>query len=1326
LIFADISGFTALSEKFSTLGREGAEQITDIINRTFRSLLDEVFAYGGDLWKFGGDALTAFFPDEPGGLPGSVNALRASCAMQRAMSAFREVKTSLGVFSLQMKVGVNAGSIFAARVGTATERQFMFTGSAVNAIAHAEGLATAGQVLASPAVYQQVSATRLPFRFSPGAGDHFLVEQVEPAPPQVTERPSATDLRRISSSPEDFARHTLSALDRLTPYLPAGLLPRLIAHPTRQEASGEYRLVSILFANFIGASDLVDRLGLGCEDDLVSAINRYYVTMQQMIARYGGTVNKLHFFEPGDELIALFGAPIAHEDDAERAVRAALDMQGAVGEAGPMLLSQRIGITTGVVFAGHVGGVNRREYTVMGDDVNLANRLMSAASQGELLFPHSVRRKVAPFFEIADRGQVRVKGKAQPISIFTVAGRKSQPELVRGIRGLHSPLVGRAKERQVMQELADGLCAGRGSIVSLIGEAGLGKSRLIAEMRDQLCAGGQVTWLESQCLSYAQNVSYSAFTQVVRDALGILDTDRRAEMWNKLGRRMDELLPGEAGEDILPYLAHFLNLPLSGAMAERVAYLDGEALQRQVLRAVSMLLERMAQQCPLVLRFEDLHWADSASLALLERVLSIAERAPALICLLYRPDRTHGCWSLRQAAARNYPHCYTEITLGPLDVQAGEDKLLVRNLLSMAELPPQLAQLIARAEGNPFYIEEIIRTLIEARAITRSNSHPEQTIGASWRMAEQVDAQAVPDTLQGLIMTRMDRLGEEPRRTMQLASVVGRAFKYHPLVLLAQAAGLAARLDASVISLQRAELVRERTRVPELEYGFAQAMFRDVAYESLLVKDRRVYHWLVGQQLEEMNIGSRRDEVIELLAHHYSLSNDQEKALFYLIKAGDKTRAAYANKEAISFYRQAEPLAEQLDSTEDKAAIAEGLGDVLFHVGEYDDALKSYECALSLRTEPTQQADLHRRIGAVHEKRGQYDAALEACARGVALLAPDFERAVEMARLLTLRARVYRQQGQVETAVRDGESSLAILAGTSSYRDVAEAHNVLGRAHNALGHVEQAIYSYERGLDILERTGDEYGASKIYNNLAIIYYQTNLERATDYFERSLRAKQRFGDIWGESSTLQNLGIVHYARRNYALAIDYYQRSLRTWERLNDKSSIADCSINLGEVYRALGDPSQAIVHLEKGLGIAQQIGATQAEAECHRQLAECCLEINQPERALVVCQEAIKFARKIGDRKEEAIICRVMGDASRQLRDAASAIASLEKSVAILHELNREFDLGAALYDYALALKESGQTDQARERLNEALNLFEKLKLPQEQIKVQAALEQLA
>ncbi len=1306
LLFSDVSGFTAMSERLSILGREGAEQITDIINRYFGQMMSIIFAYGGDVFKFGGDALLVFFPD--GGAPGLLSALQASWHMQQAMTEFAEIKTSLDTFPLRMKIGLNAGSFFAARVGTATARQYIVTGKEMNATARAESLSVAGQILCTPQVYQQAAARLGPDCFVPGPEGHYLLTRLTPRPPDA---PLSGPFPSLNSIPD-----LLTGLDRLSPYLSLGLLPRLFGSPASQKASGEHRLVGVLFSNFIGASELIERLGPDRPIEIAEHLNQYFTQMQTALARYDGVVNKIDLYDHGDKLLAVFGAPIAHEDDAERTVRAALDMQAAEQEAGPMFVSQSIGVNFGLAFAGDVGSSERRDYTVMGDDVNLSARLMSAAPQGELLLSDALQRKASAFFELASRGTVKVKGKAHPVPIFSVVGRRAQPEPVRGIRGLHSPLVGRERETAIMREFALNLQSGRGGILSVIGEAGLGKSRLIDELRAGENSPLPFTWLEGHCLSYTQNVSYSAFIEVMRAVLNVFESDSDAERWAKLRRRVDELLPGDLGEDVLPYLAHFLNLPLQGALAERVAYLEGEALQRQVIRAVAVFIEKLAQQRPTVLMFDDLHWADSASLALLERLLALPDRAALLIGLLYRPDRTHGCWALGQTAARNYPHRYTEIILKPLNVAAHEDQLMVRNLLSIATTPNTLAHLISRAEGNPFYIEEIIRALIDANAIVPR--------GGQWHIASDLSLQAVPDSLQGIIMARIDRLMEEARRALQLASVVGRNFRYLTLNWLSTAAALA-HLDGDLADLQRAELIREQARVPELEYGFAQAMFREVAYESLLVRDRRTYHRLVGEQIEGLYSSSQREDVYELLAHHYSFSDDQAKALSYLIKAGDKTRSAYANKEAINFYRQAETLSEEYGDDDDKAAITEGLGDVAYHIGEYDEALKQYDQALRFRHDPQQLADLHRRIGAVYEKRGEYVQALTSVMLGTSLLIPANMQTVEMARLLTLQCRIHHQQGQFEEAIETGEKALAIVEETANYREIAQAHNELGNACDQFGQPDKATTSFEHGLVILERIGDEHGASKIYNNLAIIYYQTDLAQSAEYFQRSLETMQRLGDTWGESTAFQNLGIVQYARSNYAQAIAYYEQSLTMKTRLGDSLGIADCHINLGEVYRALGKAEQAITHLEQGLRVAKQIGANQAEAECYRQMAQCYLEIQQPRPALDICREALTHAKEIGDKKEEGIIERVTGIAFTALGEFETAEIHLTSSINLLRELNREYDLALALYDYAFLLKEMKRVTEAKGHLSDAMTLFDNLHLAQEKTKTLVALEEL-
>jgi len=1117
--------------------------------------------------------------------------------------------------------------------------------------------------------------------------------------------------------------------------LPPGLLARLVPDPLHHEDSGEHRLVAILFANFTGASELVEQWGPSRADEIAQVLNSYFVTMDQVIERYGGVVNKIDLYDHGDKLMALFGAPVAHEDDAERAVRAALDMQRALedergrqgeGETLPhsptpplphsLHWRQRIGVSTGMVFAGHVGSATRREYTVMGDEVNLAARLMSAAQDGEALLAGYVQRKVRAFFEVADRGEVRLKGKSKPVPTYTIVGRRAQPEPVRGIRGLRSTLVGRDEEQATLRRLIAELFTGRGGILSLIGEAGLGKSRMVSEMRASVTDEIALTWVEGRCLSYTQHVSYSAFTDVIHAFLRIVDTDNEFDIREKLRRYVASLFPDSDGSDVLPYLAHFLNLPLSEPEAERVTYLSSEALQRQMLRAITALIERIAIEQPLVIVFDDLHWADSASLLLLERCLTLTDRVPLLIAMLYRPVRDHGCYDLGQLAARNYPHRYVEIQLKPLDLQAGEDQELVCNLLALEKLPPALAHLVSRAEGNPFYIEEIIRSLIDQGIVVPQDG--------GWRLGREIDLRTVPDSLQGLIMARIDQLLEEARRTLQLAAVVGRTFTHELLAWLSSAAALMAHLDTNLAALQRTELIRERARLPELEYIFKHVMVRDVAYESLLLRDRRTYHGLIGRHLEEIYTGQKREEVYELLAHHYSLSDDREKALDYLLKSGDKARAAFANPEAIAFYRQAAQLAEQLQQPEAATAVAEGLGDVLFHVGESEEALECYQRAMTCCEETMRLAGLHRRIAAVYEKRGEYEQALQACARGLALLPANQQNSLEMARLLIERSRIYRQQGQNEDAARDGEQSLAIVENSTHYTEIAQAHNTLGLIYRVSEPVK-AIRHLEQGLAVLERTGNEYEAAKSYNNLAILYYQTDLSRSIAYFERTLATMKRFGNVGEEATAYMNLGTVHYAQGNYAQAIDYYQRSLTMCQQLRHNPGIADCHINLGEAYRAQGNLTQAIAHLEEGLRIAQDIGAQDAEAECHRQLAECYLEIKAPERALTACEKALVYVKSMGNRQEEAAIYRVVGKAHTDLRNPSAAIANLEHSITLLRELAQEFDLGATLCDYARILKEAGERAAARAALAEALALFEKLELPQEQERVRAALSEI-
>jgi ABC-type oligopeptide transport system substrate-binding subunit len=541
------------------------------------------------------------------------------------------------------------------------------------------------------------------------------------------------------------------------------------------------------------------------------------------------------------------------------------------------------------------------EYLAIGDAVNLAARLQSAARPGHVLISKATERMVKATFELVELGEIRVKGKAEPIEVFEALEPKVTPASGRGIEGLVSPFVGRTQELSTLNSALNKLSAGHGQIVVVLGEAGIGKSRLVEEGR-QLSVGQPITlrWLEGRALSYGQTLSFWAISQLILNDLGLSDGDPEAKIKVALRKRV-VALSDDKSEELLPYLAHLMGLNLNDESVNRMRQLEGETLKRQTLWAISEYFNRVAQEQPTILIFEDLHWADPSTLSALEKLLALTDRSPLMLLLLARTERDHGSWQIKVKAETNYAHRYVEIHLKALSSE--DSNRLVDQLLDVAELPERIRLLILeRSEGNPFYLEEIIRSLIEQGVIVHE--------GSAWRATEEIANVEIPETLQGVLLARIDRLQEDVRRTLQLASVIGKSFLYR---LLESIASAERQLDQHLSQLQRADLVREKTRRPELEYIFRHSLTQQAAYNSLLIERRREFHRKVGEALEGL-FTDRPEEFYGLLAHHFDAAGEQDKAVDYLIKAGDKSRLEDAHEEAIQYYRRAiELLSERGD-----------------------------------------------------------------------------------------------------------------------------------------------------------------------------------------------------------------------------------------------------------------------------------------------------------------------------------------------------------------------------------------------------------------------------
>ena len=736
-----------------------------------------------------------------------------------------------------------------------------------------------------------------------------------------------------------------AAAGRLQRLVPKEYAQRLLA--TRGKVSKERRVVTMLFSDVEGSTALARTMD---PEDWAEIMDGAFDFLIAPIYRYEGTLARLM----GDAVLAFFGAPIAHEDDPERACRAALEIVAGAREYAQRLeddrgltgFDVRVGIHTGLVVVGEAGSDLRVEYTAMGGAVNLASRMESAAEPGTVLVSEKTHKLIDPLFETQSLGAVQVKGQEEPVPVFRVLGARDLPGKVRGIAGLASPLVGREAEFAALQKALQRLQAGVGGIVTLIGEAGLGKSRLVAELRKKALTS-KVRWVEGRCLPYATSTAYQLWLEILRGLLGVTEGEGR----NALQEQVVALCQ-ECADDAYPYLARLVSPPVEADHVTALRDLDSETLQDATFGAVETLLGCTASDRPLAVVCEDLHWADPTSIELLERLLALTDRAPLLLICVFRPQREHGSWRIKETAARTYAHRYTELFLQPLS--ASESETLLSNLLRMPSLlRPFQEQVLTCAEGNPFYLEEILRSLIDSGAIL----HDEDS--GSWRATQDLYEMRIPGTLQGVLMARVDRLPEDSRRVLQIASVIGRIFPYR---LLATIAGQDLELDAHLLTLQREQMIRERARVPEHEYIFKHHLTEQAAYNGLLKKQRRLIHRQVAESMERL-FPARVDEQVGLLAYHWQRGGRPEKATPYLLRAGDRARALYAHAEAEQAYRQAVGFLLKQGQEETAARTYMKLGLVYTAGFEPDKARQAYDEAFALWEPLRESTDLQAQRG---------------------------------------------------------------------------------------------------------------------------------------------------------------------------------------------------------------------------------------------------------------------------------------------------------------------------------------------------------------------------
>lgn len=673
----------------------------------------------------------------------------------------------------------------------------------------------------------------------------------------------------------------------------ADLLITSVLAPQRA-LEGERRFAVILFADMAGFTRMSEQLD---PEEVTSLINLCLDEMTDAVLRHGGRVDKYI----GDGLMAVFGVPTAHEDDPERALRAALMMRERVKELHLGLeipsISLHIGLACGEVVAAGVGGKGYREYTVIGTSVSLAARLEEASAPGQILVSEDMARLTERAFVFRPRQLGYLPGLTGEVRAFELLRARPRAEQSRHPKEFRSPLVGRDAEFALLWRSLEGVAAGRGGVLSIIGEAGIGKSRLIQEVKAQVEAKSpNLVWLEGHPLEHGEPVRYGCYRALLREAIRISGINLSLPPEELLLSFLEDLLPGRA-TDIYPYLAQMMDFPLAPTMKERLTRLDGESLKWQTFRVLVECFSALASRKPLVLVLEDLHWIDPTSAELLRRMLALVTQLPLLIVAAYRPDPGRPSWRLRELAGREYADVYTELWLHPLTTAAIEQ--MVYYLLGAERVSRQALEFVCtRSEGNPLFTEEIVRSLVDRGYLVERER-------GCWDLLRVDAANAIPDTVQGILQTRIDSLGEETKRVLQMAACWGRQFSRSMLEAVVPLMGVPPdALDLHLKRLEEAGFIEEREGPSGAEYAFRHVLMQEAVRGGLLRERRRAIHLQLAQALERLYAGSLADRY-GVLAYHYAQAQQVDRALEYYLKAGDWARANHALEDALRYYEQA-------------------------------------------------------------------------------------------------------------------------------------------------------------------------------------------------------------------------------------------------------------------------------------------------------------------------------------------------------------------------------------------------------------------------------------
>lgn len=1018
--------------------------------------------------------------------------------------------------------------------------------------------------------------------------------------------------------------------------------------PAGETLSGERRVVTALFCDVVGSTSIAETMD---PEDWSEMVGVAMSTMGDLIARFGGTVTDF----AGDGIVAVFGAPAAHEDDPYRAVRSGMEIVRAMREIEDSGLEVRVGIHTGLVVVGDVSAGDLRTYSALGDTLNVASRLQDTATPGTVVVSAETRRLLGSDVETRLLGPTELKGRSAPVVVHEITDVREVEERRRGLPGITSPMVGRDQELATLDGLARLAGAGTGRVAAILGEPGVGKSRLVSELARRTGEPDEATWAVGTCVPFDDEMPYHLVASLLRSLVGV----GPGEPADVVAKALDELV-AEIGVPEHSDTLHRL-LGLGDSDPEDA----GEELRQKYSNALTRVLSSVARQSGLlVVACEDIHWADVSSVELMSDVARRVPTMPVLLLFIMRPDRGSTGWSLLEETRRDLANSLTEITLTPLGEQASRE--FIANLLEIESLPPTLRRLVLdKAEGNPFFLEEVVRMLLERDLLENRDGR--------WIAVEETADLDVPETIEGLLVSRVDLLEPELRRAGRVASVIGRRFpaRIFATVYEDDTDEDDGSLHPHLAGLEAHGMLRLEEIEPELEFAFRHALIHDVMYRGLLRKERRDLHRAVAEALETLH-PDRLDEFAPSLARHYAEADDADRAVSYFLSAGRRARAQGARVEAARFFRSAQDLLEEQSDPDRRDLVDAVIGRVSAGMAfiPASEAIGFLERVLPVAEElddPDRLARVYERLiwtrGMLGESYANedYRAQLDA---GYALI-PQLSDSGTAALLHAMMGGAYRSGDEFEASVEPLSQAVEGLEAAGRFGEASYNAAMLADSLSQIGRFDEAVASIQTARELGERSGDPntvLDADIIHGSIEAD--RGNLEEALEYTRRGIEGAEAHGN---------------------------------TFCNLAGNFKLADQRLRLGEV-------ESAITHLEKSTGLAQYCDAGGYELLGQAWLATARSRAGDPRPKDF--DTPLASAMESDSRSAEGLVRLKRGITLADIGRYEDAASDFERAIELFADYGGLPNLARAHHAYGQALEAAGRIDEGTEHLRKAEEIF--------------------